>query len=73
MKELNHLNIAKLHEVVNGEKYLYIVMEHAPGGTIDDYVGKLENRRMTEADARSKFRQIVGALKYLHQKHFFHR
>ncbi len=29
--------------------------------------------RMKEKEARSKFRQIVSAVQYLHQKHIVHR
>ena len=36
-----------------------------------DYL--LQNRRMSEADARNKFRQIVLAVDYCHQRGIVHR
>nr|XP_033812442.1 MAP/microtubule affinity-regulating kinase 4 isoform X3 [Geotrypetes seraphini] len=71
MKGLNHPNIVKLFEVIETEKTLYLVMEYASGGEVFDYL--VSHGRMKEKEARAKFRQIVSAVHYCHQKNIVHR
>lgn len=46
-------------------------MEYASGGEVFDYL--VMHGRMKEKEARAKFRQIVSAVQYLHQKRIIHR
>nr|CAH8824174.1 unnamed protein product [Trichobilharzia regenti] len=71
IKSINHPNIVQLYEVIETGKHVYLVMEYAKNGEMYDYLVK--NGRMTEAGARSKFRQILSAVQYCHRKHIVHR
>ncbi|KAM4627713.1 LOW QUALITY PROTEIN: MAP/microtubule affinity-regulating kinase 4 [Polymixia lowei] len=71
MKGLNHPNIVQLFEVIETEKTLYLIMEYASGGEVFDYL--VSHGRMKEKEARAKFRQIVSAVHYCHQKNIVHR
>lgn len=71
MKMLDHPNIVKLFQVIETDKTLYLVMEYASGGEVFDYL--VLHGRMKEKEARAKFRQIVSAVQYLHQKRIIHR
>uniref|UniRef100_A0AC35U0U1 Protein kinase domain-containing protein n=1 Tax=Rhabditophanes sp. KR3021 TaxID=114890 RepID=A0AC35U0U1_9BILA len=71
MKQLNHPNIVKLYQVMENETTLYLVLQLCEGGEVFDFL--VAHGRMKEKEARTKFRQIVSAVQYLHSKNIIHR
>jgi len=71
MKLLNHPNIVKLFEVIETKNTLFLVMEYSSGGELYDYL--VVHGRMKEKEARVKFRQILAAVNYCHNKRVIHR
>lgn len=58
-----HAHVIQFYEVFLTEKFVCIVMEYAPGGSLSDY---LTNNALTEEGARFFFQQLVFAVKYCH-------
>lgn len=71
MKRLRHPHVIRLYQVMETDKMIYLVTEYAVGGEIFDHLVK--NGRMSEPEARRIFRQIVHAVRYLHQHGVVHR
>lgn len=71
MRQLDHPNIVKLYEVIDGGRYLYLVIEYLQNGEMFEYISR--NGKLKENFARSRFRQVVGAVQYLHARRFIHR
>ncbi|XP_059775205.1 serine/threonine-protein kinase MARK2-like [Balaenoptera ricei] len=71
MKLLNHPNIVKLLGAINTEEAFILVMEYLSGGDMCHYL-KIHDR-MTEAEARGPFRQLLSALQHCHQRGIVHR
>ncbi|XP_041642348.1 serine/threonine-protein kinase MARK1-like [Cheilinus undulatus] len=71
MKILNHPNIVKLFEVIERQKTECLFTFLCVSGEVFDYL--VAHGRMKEKEARAKFRQIVSAVEYCHQKRIVHR
>ncbi|XP_002157840.2 serine/threonine-protein kinase SIK3 isoform X1 [Hydra vulgaris] len=71
MKLVNHTNIVRLYEVMETDRYLYLVTEYASKGEIFDLL--IKSGRMHESEARKVFRQIIAGVEYLHLKRIVHR
>nr|XP_058913550.1 serine/threonine-protein kinase MARK2-like [Kogia breviceps] len=71
MKALDHPNIVKLLGVTDTEEAMFIIMEYVSGGDMCNYLDT--HGRMTEAQARGLFQQLVSALQHCHQRGVVHR
>ncbi|GAA6078864.1 serine/threonine-protein kinase SIK2a isoform X1 [Tachysurus ichikawai] len=71
MKLLDHPHIIKLYQVMETKNMLYLVTEYAKNGEIFDYLAS--HGRLSEAEARRKFWQILSAVEYCHERSIVHR
>ena len=68
---LSHPNIVRLHEKVETERHIGIILEYASGGELFDYI--LTHRYLKDSSARRLFAQLVSGVGYLHKKGIVHR
>ncbi len=71
LKLLHHPHIVKVFDVIEGQEFIYIVMEYAVGGELFDYI--VAHKRVKEKEARSFFRMVLSAVDYCHQNAVIHR
>lgn len=71
LSQLLHPNIVRLHEMVETERYIGIILEYASGGELFDYI--LTHRYLKDNAARKLFAQLVSGVGYLHKKGIVHR
>jgi serine/threonine protein kinase len=71
MESLEHPNIIKFTEYHDQGDFLYIIMEYAPYGDLQKYLG--DRGPINEDIARPLAQQILAALHYLHRAKITHR
>lgn len=71
LRELEHPNIVRLHEMVETERHIGIILEYASGGELFDYI--LQHRYLKDGAARRLFAQLISGVGYLHKKGIVHR
>lgn len=69
--KMAHPNIIKIFEYFESERYIWIIMELMKGGELFDYI--IERGMLTENDAIAIMRQVLHALKFIHEKNIIHR
>ena len=76
LKELHHPNIVHLEDIQRDDKYYYIVMEYVNGGSLTDCLKKYKSKygkAFPEDIVQYLMKQIVDAIKYIHQRNIIHR
>ena len=74
--KLDHENIVKVKDVfTQGNDHVWVVMEKCAGGELFDYIGAIIDKRskVGEQKWRELFKQLVSAIKYLHDQGIAHR
>merc|ERR1711991_973261 len=71
MRYLNHPNIVHLYDYVSGDDVSYLVVELVEGGELLTYC--CNKGPLDEDESRKFFRDILGAVDYLHRKGIVHR
>ncbi|KAF7476931.1 Hypothetical predicted protein [Marmota monax] len=70
MEGLDHSNVIQLFHVMETNNYIYLIMEHAGGGQLWDFIQEPDG--MQEEEACRLFRQIMQAMQSCHQKGIMH-
>ena len=76
LKDIDHENIVKLYEVKETSQYYYLVTEFCNGGDLSDCLDSYQekyNKAFSEEIVQYLMRQIVSAIRYLHNKTILHR
>eukprot|EP01017_Pseudomicrothorax_dubius_P030817 TRINITY_DN3871_c0_g7_i2.p1 TRINITY_DN3871_c0_g7~~TRINITY_DN3871_c0_g7_i2.p1 ORF type:complete len:584 (+),score=78.05 TRINITY_DN3871_c0_g7_i2:108-1859(+) len=71
LKLLRHPNIIQLYEIIESDYEYYLIMEHASGGELFDYIVKMG--RVSEDEARKFLQQLLSGIEYLHSMNIVHR
>ncbi|CAM9389708.1 unnamed protein product, partial [Phaeothamnion confervicola] len=71
LKLCKHPHIIRLYEVIDTPSDIFVVMEHAPGGELFDYI--VSKGRPSPEEAQRLFQQIVSAVEYCHFHNIVHR
>ncbi|KAG8629920.1 hypothetical protein KVT40_001539 [Elsinoe batatas] len=71
LRGLQHPNIVRLHEMVETERHIGIILEYASGGELFDYI--LNHRYLKDHAARRLFAQLISGVGYLHKRGIVHR
>eukprot|EP00794_Sanderia_malayensis_P018287 gene18285-20110_t len=73
MKKIEHRNIVKLYETLKHNHLYCLVTELVRGGDLRSYVQLQKTRKISENKARLFFRQLLSAVKHLHDNNIVHR
>ncbi|OMO57521.1 hypothetical protein COLO4_35319 [Corchorus olitorius] len=76
MKLVRHPYVVRLHEasdlaVIASRTKIYIILEFITGGELFDKI--VHNGRLSEAEARRYFQQLIDGVDYCHSKGVYHR
>eukprot|EP00128_Syssomonas_multiformis_P012683 Colp12_sorted_trinity150504_noHs@10962 len=71
LKEVSHPCIISVHDMVETDTNLYIVLEYVTGGELFDHIVKVQ--RFAEKPCKFLFYQMCRAVEYLHDRGITHR
>uniref|UniRef100_A0A1J3I6W6 non-specific serine/threonine protein kinase n=1 Tax=Noccaea caerulescens TaxID=107243 RepID=A0A1J3I6W6_NOCCA len=71
MKLVRHPCVVRLYEVLASRTKIYIILEYITGGELFDKI--VRNGRLSEAEARKYFQQLIDGVDYCHSKGVYHR
>ncbi|GJP50985.1 hypothetical protein CLOM_g10138 [Closterium sp. NIES-68] len=69
----SHRGVVQLHEVFEDHKAVHVVMELCNGGDLFDFIQSAPKNRLTEPQAASVMRQLLGVLHHCHSLGVLHR
>ncbi|EKD18997.1 uncharacterized protein L3040_006491 [Drepanopeziza brunnea f. sp. 'multigermtubi'] len=71
MRKIKHPHVVQFIEHVDWDEYLYIIMEFIPGGDLGSLISR--EGYLPEPDVQIMAKQLLSALKYLHDGGITHR
>lgn len=72
-RSLNHDKVVKFHDHFEDSDYVYIILELCPNQTLNEFMRKRPNKRLSEPEAMFYIYDLIVALKYLHRRRVIHR
>lgn len=66
LKKLFHENIVQLHDAIDTQRVLYLVMENVEGPSLQQYLKNQPNRKLSERDAARIFSELMSSIEYIH-------
>ena len=69
--KIDHPNIITLYDSYEDEKYLHLVTELCTGGDLQERI--IDQGSLSEFEAASIMKKIMGAVNYMHSNHISHR
>lgn len=76
LRDYNHINIVRLYDHFNSNKYIFLVLEFCEGGDLSKYIKKYKNVSacgVGEEISIKFLKQIASGLLFLSQKSLIHR
>ncbi|CAH8433618.1 unnamed protein product [Schistosoma margrebowiei] len=70
-KVVDHPNIIRIHDVFEGDAYIFLVSEICQGGELFDYL--THNVIISEKRTRAIMRQLFDAVNFIHDRQIVHR
>jgi len=67
LKNIEHKHVIKLYDIIETQRRIYLIMEHASGGELFDYIVKKE--RLPEKEACELYLQILTGIEFFHTRH----
>ena len=67
LTQIDHPNIVKAYEAFTDDFHIFILMEYIHGNLL------VQKLKCSEKEVKNIIRQVLEALKYLHQKKISHR
>lgn len=64
LRQLDHPNIIKLHEIWEWKDVCFLVLEYCSGGELFNFI--IDRKHLTEREAAFIMKQLLSALVYLH-------
>lgn len=68
---VGHSNIIKLHDVFEGDAYIFLISEICQGGELFDYLSHAAT--VSEKRTRIFMRQLLDAVTFIHERQIVHR
>ena len=75
LKKIHHKNLVKIYDHFKNRSYIYLVMEYAPLGDLDNYIRSLkkQNKILSTNTVDNIISQVTEGIDYLHNNNIIHR